>query len=120
MEDSTLLIISIAGSLIGIILLYFGTIFVEPELVNAEEIDSEKVGEYVKVEGKVQNIREVEDNLLISLENTDLVIFVNKKFALEVYNGAFISVSGVVHEYNGKIEIIPNRPDEVNIIGPVY
>ncbi len=115
MEENAILTISIFGSLIGIFVLYFGISLVEPELVDLNEINSEYIDEYVKIEGKVANIRKIEESVLIQLENTEIVIFTPEEFASDVYKGALISVKGAVKDYKGKLEIVPNRPDEVQI-----
>ncbi|MFO7872175.1 MAG: hypothetical protein R6U26_00860 [Candidatus Undinarchaeales archaeon] len=115
MEGDTILIISVFGSLIGIFILYFGVSLIEPELVALNKIDSEHIDEYVKIEGRVESIRKFGDSVLIQFETTDIVVFTPEEFASEVYTGAFISVKGIVKEYKGELEVVPNRPDEVQI-----
>jgi len=104
--------IGLFGSLIGLILLYVGTLAFEPEAV--ETIDEEDIGKLVKVSGTVESVRELESSFLIKVSG--FTVFSNKEITPDIEKGDLIEVIGQVAEYKGTLEVIPRRQGDLIVL----
>lgn len=110
MEERTLFRISIACSIIGIIALYIFSEIIEIEDIPINKINLDKLGEKIKVKGKVNRINDFEKIFVIEIEDEKtkskipVVVFKDGKLELEKDN--YVEITGEVKEYNGKLELI--------------
>lgn len=119
MKDSLILKICFITSIIGLVTIYIGTSLTEAKKVEISEINERDIGRLVKVKGKVSwKYFSKKGNLFFKLkENNEEIKIVIFKDLIDrlgikeenVKKGKSISVLGIVKEYEGKIEIIPER-----------
>ncbi|MFH0889516.1 MAG: OB-fold nucleic acid binding domain-containing protein [Candidatus Aenigmatarchaeota archaeon] len=110
-------------SVIGLALIYSVAGNIEPKNYEISLLDNSMVGEYVSVIGYVESADFANKNIAVTLSdgnsNINVVIFEDLKnaFGSDAYSifskGSVISVKGVVDEYKGLLEIIPNRISDV-------
>jgi DNA/RNA endonuclease YhcR with UshA esterase domain len=129
MEKNFLVLFCFITSIIGLILIYIAAINLEPEQIELKEINIELVGRSVLSKGEIVHKKSHDAGhlfLTISDRDTNIQVplfsgYLNSlkevnitKDNLEV--GKIISVSGLVSEYQGQIQIIPRRIDDVKIL----
>ena len=114
MRDSTLFKIGLFGSIIGLLILYIGTLAFEPEQIQIEEIDENYIGKLVQIKGKVTQIREFESSFLIQVDG--ISVFSYKKITPEIRKGDLVQVIGQVQEYKGELEIVPRRQGDLIVL----
>jgi len=112
MRDSTLFKIALFGSVIGLIILYVGTLAFEP--VQVEIIGEEDIGKLVQITGEIQQIREFESSFLIQVSG--FTVFSNKAITPDIEVGDFIQIIGQVQEYKGELEVIPRRQGDLIVL----
>ncbi|MBI1972019.1 MAG: hypothetical protein HYS53_01835 [Candidatus Aenigmarchaeota archaeon] len=110
-------------SAIGLLLIYASAGRIEAVAAGIGSVDSTMVGSYVEVAGYVESARFSDDTIFVKLSDgyreIDVVIFSGLKRALGdgayaiFAKGSIISVRGVVDEYKGVIEIVPNRVSDI-------
>ena len=114
MRDQTLLRIGIFGSVIGLIILYIGTLAIEPTQIEIQEIDENYIGKLVQVRGQIETIREFESSFLIQIDG--IAVFSLKAITPEVGKGDWVQVTGQVKEYKESLEIIPRRLGDLIVL----
>ncbi len=107
----------------GLALIYTAAGNVEPETLKISFLDGSMVGEYVEITGYVESADFTGKNIVVKLSDGDkyttVVVFEDLKNSLggSAYSlfstGSVVSVKGVVDEYKGLLEIIPNRVSDV-------
>lgn len=110
-------------SVIGLLLIYISIGKTEAKPVGISDVDSTMVGSYVEVNGYVESAKFSGDTIFVKLSDgyrtVDVVIFADLKKALGgdaqaiFAKGSVISVRGVIDEYKGAVEIIPNRVSDI-------
>lgn len=110
-------------SVIGLLLIYISIGRTEAKPVGISDVDSTMVGSYVEVNGYVESAKFSGDTIFVKLSDgyrtVDVVIFADLKKALGddaqtiFAKGSVISARGVVDEYKGAIEIVPNRISDI-------
>ena len=104
----TLLIkLSLAISLIGIIILLILTNTLEPQLRNIEEITTKDLNKKIKIQGKIINIRSFEESnfQIISIKDSTGKIDITTNKILNLKNNQSIIVSGRVTDYKQYLQI---------------
>jgi hypothetical protein len=108
MEDSTLLKISLACSIIGIIVLFFISSRIEINEIDLSNLNNVEIGNDVKIIGKIVKIKQFEKLTIIDLKKECTVpILLFDNISLDV--GQEIQVNGKLDEYKGKKEIIAEK-----------
>lgn len=93
-------------SLLGIFILLFISNIEIKDLTKINKIDYKMLNKKVKVEGKIDGIRNINENFqIISLleDNKKIDVLTNKE--LNIKEGDFIQVIGRVTEYNKTLQI---------------
>lgn len=129
LSRKTLLTASLSISLIGLIIIYFATLFVEPTKIEISDITSDLEGRKISVVGHITQKREHQDgHLFLTLSdgksNIDVPLFSDMMTTLENFGisandfkfGGKISVEGVLEIYKGKLQIVPRSPGEIKIL----
>lgn len=114
MRDQTLLRIGIFGSVIGLIILYIGTLAIEPTQLEIQEIDETYIGKLVQVQGQIETIREFESSFLLQIDG--ISVFSLKTLTPEVKKGDWVQITGQVKEYKESLEIIPRIPGDLVVL----
>ncbi len=118
LSESGLLKISLIGTLVGLVALYFVVGTLVPDEKNIVEISAGSIGAFVQVNGTISELRQSEGNMFFKLEDgtgdIKIVLWKNvldrlilKGFDLgKVKDGVKVVVSGTVEGYKGEMEII--------------
>jgi DNA/RNA endonuclease YhcR with UshA esterase domain len=129
MAKDFLTLICFITSAVGLVLIYVAAINLEPKQIELKEINPELVGRSVSTTGKIV-YRKTHDagHLFLTISDDDTKIAVPlfagylntlKEVGLtenDFYEGTEILVSGLVDEYQGQLQIIPRRVNDVKII----
>lgn len=122
MDERNLLKLCLICSVIGLVALFFGVQLKEAKAIEISEINKEKIGEEVIVEGRVTNKYYNGEHLFFDLEGDkekiDVVIFQDdiEKGNIEpekIKESDKIRVTGKIEIYNGELEIIGNRVTKI-------
>lgn len=118
MNDRGLLKLCLLCSVIGLVILFFGVRLAEAEKVSIVEVDENSIGRLVTVEGSVYSSYYNGEHLFFTLRDETgkikVVVFENniKRTGidpLDVKKGVEMAVEGKVEEYEGELEILPER-----------
>jgi len=128
-KTNSLILIFLFCSLLGLILIYIAAINLQPTQIELKDITPELVGRSVLTRGKIVYRRTHDAGhlfLTISDDDTKIAVplfagYLNtlKEVGLtedDFYEGVEISVSGLVDEYQGQLQIIPRRVSDVKIL----
>ncbi len=122
LDDAGLHKISLGTSSLGLILLYLVSINTQVDIVRIGEIDYDKVGNLVSIQGTISSKRVHEDgHIFLKVEDDashiSVVVFSSdaEKLGPSVLKclnmGNTILVTGRVEEYRNSLEVIPKRGD---------
>ncbi len=110
-------------SVIGLLLIYVSAGKTDPKISEIRDMDSSMVGSYAQITGYVESAKFTNSTISVKLSDgytfIDVMIFSDLKKALGsdaeniFVTGSVISVRGVVDEYKGVIQIIPNRVSDI-------
>ncbi len=117
MENSNLLALAAALSLLGLLLLAYAAQSASPQKLQIPEINSSHVGKFVESEGEISSIYAHNGNYFITLCSGDcisVVIFKSDVSAMSTHETNIyllrkndrISVRGKVQDYKGQLEIV--------------
>ena len=129
MAKNILVIISLLTSVIGLVFIYIAAINLEPKQIELKDINPELVGRSVSTTGEIV-YRKTHDagHLFLTISDGDTKIavplfagFLNTLKEVDLTEDDFeegteISVSGLVDEYQGQLQIIPRRVSDVKIL----
>jgi len=129
MLKNVLVLISLLTSLIGLFLIYIAAINLEPKQIELKDINSELIGRSVVTTGEIVHRRTHEvGHLFLTISDgetrIEVPLFAGFMNTLKEVNlteddfekGVKISVSGLVDEYQGQLQVIPRRKDDVKIL----
>jgi len=129
MAKDFLTLICFITSAVGLVLIYVAAINLEPKQIELKEINPELVGRSVSTKGEIVYRRTHDAGhlfLTISDGNANIAVplfagYLNtlKEVGLiedDFQEGIRISVSGLVDEYQGQLQVIPRRKDDVKIL----
>ncbi|MFP4117047.1 MAG: exodeoxyribonuclease VII large subunit [Candidatus Aenigmatarchaeota archaeon] len=117
MKDEKLYKISLAASVIGLILLFTFSHITSPETKEVSEVDPGNVGSRVEVSGTVEekyvtqdghlffHVKENNDEINVAMFNDNL-----QSMAIEpdyIQEGQKVTVAGDVEMYEGELQILP-------------
>lgn len=96
-------------ALLGLSLMYY-TASLQPEKVKIQEIDREKVGDKLTIEGEVKNVKPVKNTVFFTLEDgKNSIPAVTFRENLLLYEGLYLKASGKVTIHKGKTGFVLNR-----------
>ncbi len=129
MDDKTLVKVSLIGSVIGIIVLYFAVLNINSNSVKIGEISGNLVGSVVNVTGTVESVyKHKNGHLFVNLKDETgkikVVIWSDTVEGMrlagvnvsEIKKGSKLQVTGTVEMYKGGMEIIPLR-SQIRLVG---
>ena len=107
MDNKTLFKISLACSLMGILLIVYISDKIEAPLFNIEELTKEKIDQEIRIKGEIKNFNDLPSLVLMEVEDktgTITVMFFKEK-NVTIKKGQKIEVDGKLVEYEDKLEI---------------
>jgi DNA/RNA endonuclease YhcR with UshA esterase domain len=129
MLKNVLPLICLITSVIGMVLIYIAAINLEPEQIELKDINSELVGRSVSTTGKIVYRRNHDaGHLFLTISDGDINIAVplfagylstlkeNGLTEDDFQEGTRVLVCGLVDEYQGQLQVIPRRKDDVKIL----
>lgn len=130
MESKILISVCLFSSTLGLILIYIAVANIHPLETEISEIDYQLIGRTVKTSGYIVYRRTHPEGhifLTISDEGRKIQVplfagFVNALSSNglaenDLRKGTKISITGLIDEYKGQLQIIPRKPDDVKILG---
>lgn len=124
------LFLSLVCSLIGLILIYFAAINLQPKEISISEITPELIGRTVTTHGFIVYKKvHPEGHVFLTISDNktkiQVPLFAGYMKSLEERNltekdfkvGRELTVSGLVDEYRGSLQIIPRKLSDVKLIG---
>lgn len=125
-----LISISLVCSVVGLILIYIAALNLQPRQIKISDITAELVGRSVSTSGKIVYKRShVAGHLFLTISDNDAKIqvplfagFMNSLSEVGLTEKDFkvgdkVSVSGLIDEYRGQLQIIPRKVDDIRILG---
>lgn len=111
MEEKTLLHISIAGSLLGILILFIISNNIEIPEANIYLVNKSMLNENIKIKGQITNIIETPGLYILTVsDKTDKIqIVVFKEDKLDIKVNQIVEIQGKVSQYKNQTEIIADK-----------
>jgi len=129
MAKNILVLISLLTSVIGLVLIYIAAINLEPKQIELKDMNPELTGRSVSTTGEIVYRRTHDAGhlfLTISDDDTKIAVplfagYLNDLKEVDLTEDDFrvgtkISVSGLVDEYQGQLQIIPRRVNDIKIL----
>jgi DNA/RNA endonuclease YhcR with UshA esterase domain len=129
MEKKILILTCFLISIIGLVLIYIATINIEPKQIELKNINYELVGRFVSTTGEIVYKKSHDAGhlfLTISDNKTNIQIplfsgFMNSLNEVGITKSDFklgskISISGLVDEYQGQLQVVPRKKDDIKIL----
>lgn len=117
------------SSAAGLVLIYFAAINIQPSTIKINEIDSQLIGKTVKTTGYIiYKNNHPAGHVFLTIGDGQSKIqvplfagFVNSLNENDVSvddfrKGVRISVTGLVDEYKGQLQILPRKPNDIKIL----
>jgi RecJ-like exonuclease len=99
-------------SVIGLVLLQFSTTVLRPEVIPVEDVESEDIGQTVRVEGTVQDFYSTDSATFFTLEDSTGELQIVSFNPVEAGNGREVSVLGNVELRNGELQLVSTRIEQ--------
>lgn len=99
-------------SVLGLVLLQFSTTVLRPDVVPVEDVESEDIGQTVRVEGTVQDFYSTGSATFFTLEDSTGELQVVSFNPVESGNGQKVSVMGNVELRNGELQLVATRIEQ--------
>lgn len=128
MKEEEMMRICLAGSIIGILVLYFIALYLPSTEMDIGEVTGNVIGSVVKVEGQVEDFYEHRSghyffDLADGTGKVRVVVWEQMVEELrlggvnvsDIRDGARLEITGTVERYRGELELIPIR-SQVRII----
>jgi len=116
MKESTLLKLSLASSLIGILILLFIVQSTELPITEIKDIDKSKIDTIIKVKGTIQSISETPGLYIINLKDKtgEITAIIFKEEEIQFYKNQELEIKGQITVYKDKLEIIAKQIKNVS------
>jgi DNA/RNA endonuclease YhcR with UshA esterase domain len=127
MKLSNLTMISLASSVVGLILIYIAAINLPPVHMPISSIDAGIVGRTASTTGYVTYSRtSAQGHLFLTISDNSNTLQVplfagyiqSAKIDTEQFKiGKKISVTGIVDQYQGQMQIVPQKLGDISVVG---
>ena len=114
---------SLLCSLAGIAALYVGAVQVRPSVTAISKLDNDFLGLKVVISGQVVDLRQSNGHMFLKLKDESgglisVPIFSSIRSQLSEYVELLdtLQVTGVVKEYNGELEVLPEKASDIVIV----
>lgn len=128
-KQNKLLLICLFSSVIGLVLIYLAAINIQPSTIKINEIDSRLIGKTVRTTGYIiYKNNHPAGHVFLTIGDGQAKIqvplfagFVNSLNENDVSvddfrKGVRISITGLVDEYKGQLQILPRKPNDIKIL----
>ena len=125
-----LLILSLFVSVIGLVLIYFASLNIDPKKTTISDITADMEGRKISVTGYLVQKRETkEGHLFLTVSDNKSTIQVpvfsdltkslaqNGITSKDFHTKDKLSVKGTVEIYKGSLQIVPKKPADIKILG---
>ena len=114
-------------SSLGLVLIYFSSLNIQPQELKLSEINFEFVGRTVKTSGKIVyanshpsghlflTISDGKKKLQVPLFSGFMEKLSERINKSELKEGRVITVTGIVSEYKGELQVIPRKVEDVEV-----
>lgn len=129
LKRKILLVACVLISLTGLAFIYFSASMVSPSEIKISNIDSSLIGKLVSTTGKISYVRtHPAGHIFLTLTDDDsrieVPIFSNLANQLDsrginkydFKKGKMIRITGMVSEYKGRLQIVPRKPADIQIL----
>ena len=130
MPKNYLLILSLFTSVIGLVLIYFASLNIEPQKIAISDITADMEGRKISTTGYLTQKRETkEGHLFLTISTNKSAIQVpifsdlNKNLAdngitpKDFHLKNIIAIRGTLEIYKGSLQIVPKKASDVKILG---
>ncbi len=106
-DEQKIFRVSLVVALIGLPLLLFMSEKLEPEYSKIANITNKNLDQFVKIQGEITKIRDLEDILILEIrdETDQITVTTFKKGKINLTQGQRIEVEGKVIRYKNEMEI---------------
>ena len=106
MKEKTLLKIALAGSIIGVLVLFLvsGTMEIDQEKI--AHIEESHLGSTTKLTGMVSQVSHRGNLTTIELNQLETISVVVFNEHVSLFKGDYIEVTGMIDEYRGNVQVI--------------
>jgi DNA/RNA endonuclease YhcR with UshA esterase domain len=124
-----IIILSLVCSIAGLVLIYISSLYIEPTKLKVSDITPELVGRFVVTNGKISSKKTTDAGhvfLTVSDNKSSIQVplFANFMNSLKdnglsenkIKVGYEVSISGLLEEYNGQLQIIPRKITDFKIL----
>jgi len=130
LKKNLLVIICLLSSIFGLVLIYVAATKIQPLEMELGEIDSQLIGRTVRVSGYIayKNLNPA-GHVFLTVSSGKAKIQVplfaglmsklneNGLSEEKLEKGARISITGMVDEYRGSLQIVPRKVEDIKILG---
>lgn len=130
LSKNYVLLTSLMSSVVGLVLIYIATSSIEPNEIPISDITADMEGRKVLVIGHLADKRTHEDGhlfLTISDNNSKIQVPLFSDFMKQLnkigitgddfHEGDKVSVSGILENYKGRLQIMPKNLNDIKILG---
>jgi DNA/RNA endonuclease YhcR with UshA esterase domain len=130
MQKNFLTLICLLTSVVGLILIYIAAINIEPVEIKINQITTDLIGRSVSTQGIIKEKKLNPDGhmfLVISDDNSDIQVPIFSSLMKDLKNENLteddfevdkkISVTGLVDEYKGNLQILPRKTSDIKLGG---
>jgi DNA/RNA endonuclease YhcR with UshA esterase domain len=128
-KQNKIILICLFASVFGLVLIYLAAINIQPSSIKISEIDSRLIGKTIRTTGYIiYKSNHPAGHVFLTIADGQAKIqvplfagFVNSLNENDVSvddfrKGVRISVSGLVDEYKGQLQILPRKPNDIKIL----
>jgi RecJ-like exonuclease len=110
-NEKNLLRVSLVFSLLGLLILFYITYNTEIKKYDIGSLNKDYIDKIVRVNGAIESFSETPGLYLITIkDNTGkITVIVFKDEELELQKNMVVEITGIITEYNNKIEIISKQ-----------
>ncbi len=110
MEETLLLRLSLAVSIIGLALLFLASKFVQLEPTKIEDLCSKQLNDKARIKGRIEGVKELDKAYVIEVAQEKTVsVTVFKGDSVSFRPGQFVDVVGRLQEYRGKRQVVADK-----------
>ncbi len=113
MQESALLKLSVVSSIIGLVILFSISSLTEIEYSDINELTLNNLDDTIKVQGLITKVTPKEKITLLEIAQHNKMPIVIFDTNITINPGDEVEILGTVEEYNGKIELIADRIEQI-------
>jgi len=115
--------VALATAIVGLVVLIYASEFLEPPYSPIPQVNAGFIGKSVRVKGNVDSVHQFKGGSLVlalSEGNHSVDVFIGKavvdRLSFTPVAQQAIEVIGVVELYNGRLEVVVEKPETVHVV----